>query len=303
MGEMLVALSGTSEGARLAVVLALLAALMHAVFGALQKGRHDVWLTRGAIDFCYGLGALPIALFVVPWPEAHMWPIFCVMFLIHAIYKAMQGFAYQFGDYTVVYPVARGLGPLLTVLAATVVFSESYTAVQWSGVLLLSCAIFALSLVNLRDVSERSDGMAIALLFAVGSGVMVASYTAYDAYAIRATQDPLTFLAWFFLIDGLVLFPWIAWRRWAGMAARPSVGPLMLRGLIGGLVAYFSFGAVMLATRLDKVGEAAVLRETSPIFAALIGWFILRERVGVLRSGLMCLIALGAVFVVLGAGE
>ena len=77
----------------------------------------------------------------------------------------------------------------------------------------------------------------------------------------------------------------------------PAIGPLMTRGVIGGLVAFMSFGAIMMATRLDKVGEAAVLRETSTVFAALIGWLMLGENVGPRRLALMALIALGAVIV------
>ena len=72
------------------------------------------------------------------------------------------------------------------------------------------------------------------------------------------------------------------------------------RGLFGALAGLGSFGAVMLATRLDKVGEAAVLRETSTVFAALIGWLVLKETVGPRRIFLMALIALGAVIVEMG---
>ena len=299
MSDWLIGIADTEEGARVAILLALVGAAMHAAFGAIQKGQHDPWLTRGAIDFSYGIIALPL-IFFVPWPETHMWPIFAGMFLIHVVYKYVQGSAYQFGAYTVVYPVARGLGPLLTVLAAGYVFGETYTWVQWSGVLVLSLAIISLSVLNYRR--ERTDPVRIraALIFAVASGVMVAVYTTYDAYGIRATADPLTFLVWFFMIDGLVLFPWIALWRWSRMDARPRPGPLMFRGLMGGLIAYLSFGSVMLATRIDKVGEAAVLRETSPIFAALIGWIVLKEAVGWVRGALMAVIALGAVLVEFG---
>ncbi|MCW8842414.1 MAG: multidrug transporter, partial [Rhodobacteraceae bacterium] len=73
MSEWLIALEGTEAGHQLALGLAILAAFLHAVFGALQKGRHDPWLSRGAIDGAYGLMAMPFALFVVPWPEPHMW--------------------------------------------------------------------------------------------------------------------------------------------------------------------------------------------------------------------------------------
>jgi drug/metabolite transporter (DMT)-like permease len=72
---------------------------------------------------------------------------------------------------------------------------------------------------------------------------------------------------------------------------------LFRRGVLGAFVAFFSFGSILMATRLDKVGEAAVLRETSTVFAALIGWLVLKEKVTRVQLGLMALIAAGAVIV------
>ncbi len=72
MSGWLISLEGTAAGRDLALALALLAAVLHALFGALQKGRHDPWMSRAVIDLCYGVIAVPFALFVVPWPEPHM---------------------------------------------------------------------------------------------------------------------------------------------------------------------------------------------------------------------------------------
>ncbi len=299
MSAWLVSLAGTEAGQQLALILALSAAFLHAVFGALQKGRHDPWLTRGAIDFSYGAMALPFALFVVPWPEPHMWPIFAGAFVIHTGYKLLQGWAYTKGAFTVVYPVVRGTGPFFTVIGAYLIFGETFSAVQWLGVAVLMSGILGLAVYNMVFMTEGRDTLVSAMVIAVFTGLFVALYTTYDAYGIRATADPFTFLAWFFFIDGLV-FPVIAARRWRRMENPPTLGPLMTRGFFGGLVAFASFGSVMLATRLDKVGEAAVLRETSPVFAALIGWLVLKETVGPRRIALMALIAAGAVIVEMG---
>ncbi len=296
MSDWFLGLEGTPSGETLATALALMAAFLHALFGALQKGRHDPWLSRGAIDGCYALIAAPFALFAVPWPEPHMWPIFAGMMVIHVAYKVLQGMAYMRGAYTVVYPVVRGTGPLFAVIGAGLVFGEHFTRVQWLGIAVLLTGIFGLAGYNLRTVTLDRERMVPALGFAVATGLFVALYTTYDAYGIRATADPFTFLAWFFFLDGLV-FPWVALRRWHGMADRPPVAPLLQRGLLGAFVAFGSFGAIMLATRLDDVGEAAVLRETSTVFAALIGWLVLREPVGPRRAALMALIAAGAVIV------
>ena len=299
MTDWLVSLEGTPAGHQLALGLALVAAFLHAVFGALQKGRHDPWLSRGAIDFSYGAMAAPFAFFVVPWPEPHMWPILAGAFIIHVCYKLMQAAAYTKGSYTVVYPVVRGTGPLFTVIGAYFIFDEVFTGTQWLGVATLLAGIFGLAIYNLIFLSAARDTLHLALGLAFLTGGLVAAYTTFDAYGIRATANPFTFLAWFFFIDGLFMPP-LAFLRWRRMANRPAPGPLMARGVVGGLVAFASFGSIMMATRLDKVGEAAVLRETSTVFAALIGWFILREPVGPRRLSLMALIAVGALIVEFG---
>ena len=295
MADFLISLEGTDAGRHLALALALLAALLHALFGALQKGTHDPWVSRAGIDLTYGLIAAPFALFIVPWPEPHMWPIFAGAFVIHAIYKFLQAMTYDRGAYTVVYPVVRGTGPLFTVAAAGLVFGEVYAPLQWAGVAVLTGGILALALYNARHLVEQRETLAPALGFALATGAMVAAYTTFDAWGIRATANPFTFLAWFFFLDGFFI-PALMSRRLIKLSAA-QVRPLFGRSVLGAFVAYFSFGSIMLATRLDKVGEAAVLRQTSTVFAALIGWLVLGEKVGIVRTMLMAMIAAGALIV------
>lgn len=295
MSDWFIALEGTVQGHNLALGLALMAAVLHALFGALQKGRFDPWVSRAAMDASYGVIAAPFALFVVPWPEPHMWLIFAGAWVVHCVYKVLQAMTYTRGAYMVVYPVVRGTGPIFTVLGAGLVFGEHFAVGQWFGVSLLVAGIFGLAAWNLRTVQIDRDRMIPALGFAVATGALVAVYTTYDAYGIRATADPFTFLAWFFMIDG-VFIPVITYRRWRAVPMADVV-PLLRLGVTGAFIAFFSFGAIMLATRLDKVGEAAVLRETSTVFAGLIGWLVLGEKVGLVRFALLALIAAGAVVV------
>ena len=167
------------------------------------------------------------------------------------------------------------------------------------GVAVLLSGIFGLALYNYLYLTTARDTLLQALGYAVVTGLFVALYTTYDAYGVRASANPFTFIAWFFVLDGIV-FPPISYLHWRSMPHRPDPKPLMLRGLAGAFIAFFSFGSIMMATRLDKVGEAAILRETSTVFAALIGWLVLKETVGPRRIALMCLIALGAVIVEFG---
>lgn len=301
MLDTLNALQGTPAGAQLAMGLALMSALAHAIFGALQKGRHDPWITRAAIDLAMLVISAPIALFLVPWPQGWEWLMMAGVVVIHFAYKLNMALAYERAAYTVVYPVVRGSGALATVVMASLFLHEHFTWLQWLGILLLSGAIIGLARTNLRRAASGASlraGMAWALV----GGAMVAAYTTYDAWGIRMTPDPFTFLAWFFFLTAFD-FPLLAlWRHRNGVGSPipAAVAPILLRGLVGALVALVSFGGVMLGTRLAHVGQVASLRETSTVFAALIGWVVLGEKVGPVRALLMGAIALGAVLVQAG---
>jgi drug/metabolite transporter (DMT)-like permease len=294
--EWILAIEGTETGRHFAMILALMAAVLHAALAAMQKGRVDPWVMRGAIDMSYGLMALPVALFVVPWPAAYLWTILAGAWAIHTLYKTLQAMAYTRGAYTVVYPVVRGSGPLFTVVGAYLLFGEVFTLGQWAGMGVLLCGIFGLAVYNLRTVTLERETLNMALGLALCTGLCVALYTTYDAYGIRASADPFTFLAWFFVVDSwtMPIFSGLYAKR-KGISLKGQ--GLWWRGPVGGLLAIASFGSILMATRLDKVGEAAILRETSTIFAAFIGWLFLKETVGPRRVALMALIALGAVIV------
>jgi len=199
---------------------------------------------------------------------------------------------YDRAPYTVVYPVVRGTGPFFTVIGAGLVFGEHFASLQWLGLLLLVAGILGLAAYNLAYVPEGQN-LWPAISLALITGGFVAAYTTYDAWGIRATGDPFTFLAWFFMIDG-VFIPVVTYSRWRSLTRKQAM-PLLWRGIFGAFVAFFSFGGIMLATRIDRVGEAAALRETSTVFAALIGWWLLGEKVGPVQVALMGLIAIGAV--------
>ena len=305
VSEWILAIEGTPAAAQVAMGLALFSALAHATLGALQKGRHDPWSSRGAIDLAAALLALPVALLFVPAPDRFLWLVLVGAWVIQTGYKWLMAMAYTRGHYTLVYPIVRGTGPLATILFAGIVFGEVFTGGQWQGVILLSGGIFALALINIRGVRLGRETLIVAVVFAVLTGISVAVYTTYDAYGIRVSPDPFTFLAWFFVGDGVVM-PLIALARYRRLAAAGRApawhgwGALARRGIAGALAGLGSFGAVMLATRLDKVGEAAALRETSVVFAALIGWLFLGEKAGRARALIMIVIALGAIRIEFG---
>ena len=292
-GDWIIEIAGTEAGRRMAMVLALVAALAHATLGAMQKGRHDPWLSRASVDTCAAIISIPL-IFMVPMPTWDLIVLLPGVMAIHLVYKWILAMAYSRGAFTAVYPVVRGTGPLATIVIAGLVFGEFFSLGQWLGVALLSGGIFGLAVWNLKRVDVDPAKLRAALALAIVTGLLVAVYTVYDAYVIRVAEDPFTFIVWFFFLEGF-LFPALQWRRWR-QSGEP-LRPLLVRGMLGSVVVYISFGAIFLATRLDKVGEAAALRETSVVFAAVIGWLFLRERIGVVPALLMVVIAGGAVMV------
>ena len=126
MSDWIYQLEGTEAGHQAALLLALSAALLHAIFGSLQKGKVDPWLSRGAIDTALAVMSAPMALFLVPWPEGSQWLLMVGAMVIHFAYKLGMALAYSKGAYTVVYPVVRGMGPFFTVIGAYFIFGEVF---------------------------------------------------------------------------------------------------------------------------------------------------------------------------------
>jgi drug/metabolite transporter (DMT)-like permease len=302
LGDLIVSMAGTPAGEALALALAMLSALAHAIFGAINKGGRDPIINRGAINVSYALMALPVALFVVDWPTPELWAILFGAFVIHILFEWLQARSFQIGGFTVVYPIARGTGPLIIALASGVLFGETFGVGQWLGLLLLTGAIYGLAWANLRALGMADVAAArqlrIAVLTAVAAGAMIAVYTLYDAWGIRQAADPFTFIAWFF-VTGAFGTPVVAALRWRRISPeqRPEPLDLALRGFFGGVIALLSFGGIMLATRLGAVAEVAALRETSIVFATAIGVLIFHERIDALRLALILLIVAGAVVI------
>ena len=173
------------------------------------------------------------------------------------------------------------------------------SVIQILGVILLLLGIFGLAFFNLKLVMIDRDRLVPALSLAVITGFFVALYTTYDTIGIRATHNPFTFIFWLFFLDSF-LMPLVACARWYKTHEKPILNGLVKRGIIGGVLSYFSFGSIMMATRLGDVAQVAVLRETSTIFAAIIGILFLNETLGFQRFIMILLIAVGAILVGIG---
>lgn len=251
------------------VVLAVLfGALLHAGWNALVKSSTDKALDTALINLLASFIAVPLVL-LVGWPPADAWPFIAASITIHVGYYVALSGAYEHGDLGLTYPLMRGSAPLLVALSASVTLGETLSPLAWAGVVGVSAGVLTLGLGKHAFDSPK------AVRFALVNAVIIATYTVVDALGVRATGNAIQYVAALFLFDGwpfaLIVF---ARRKWA-------VGPYIRKrwpvGLVGALASIGSYGVALWAMTQAPVATVAALRETSVLFAALLGVWFLKE--------------------------
>ncbi|MCB1385683.1 MAG: hypothetical protein KDJ80_07050, partial [Nitratireductor sp.] len=167
-----------------ALSLILGAAVMHALWNAMIKGAGDRVLAMGLINIGHAVpGAVMVLAFLPPADEA--WPFIIASTVIHYFYYGFLLLAYRHGDLSQVYPIARGVAPVLVALGGQWFAGEYLPLQAWLGILLVSAAIGFLMFAQRRQPANR-----ITVLAALATGVIIASYSIVDGLGVRASQNP-----------------------------------------------------------------------------------------------------------------
>ena len=270
------------------LALTLVAALLHAAWNAIAHGFDDRLLGFALIGAAYtvvcGGGALVLGL-----PPAGAWPFILASALIHVIYLLLLWASYQLGEFSQVYPVARGVAPLV-VAVIEIVLGHVLPALQLLGIVVISLGLTSLAV----DGGRVSRATLPALGAAAATGLCIAGYTVVDATAVGAFPVPV-YATWMFLLQGPVM-PLVALlRRPAGLRAQPPRTILM--GLGGGAVSLAAYGLVLVAQTSGATAAVAALRETSIIIGAVIGTTFFGERFGAGRVTAAVVVVVGIVLV------
>lgn len=254
------------------VFLAVLAAAaLHAGWNAVIKVSADAFLSLSVIGICGGLVAIPmLTVFGAPPPASWAWLLASV--IIHLAYYICLSEAYKTGDLGAVYPIARGVAPMLTTLVGVAVFNEPVSALGIAGIACIIAGVMMLSLARsgaLKRLDRRS------LLFALGTAVTVSAYTFADGYGARMSGNAHAYTAALFLVDGFFLAGFALW--WRGAAVMSALTAYWKPGMLGGAMSLTAYWIAIWAMSIAPIPMVAALRETSVMFAALIATFILRE--------------------------
>lgn len=254
----------------LVIVLLLGAALLHSSWHAIIKASGDRLVGLAGMNVV----SVGISLAVLPFvavPRVEVWPVLVVSVVLHNAYKGGLARVYRYGDLGQAYPIARGLSPLFATLIALALLGEKPGGWQIAGIALISGGLLAMGL-------EKKGGAPSLrmLMFATLTGLMVAAYSVVDAYGSRTSGDWLSFTVWLMVLDGAAFVGIMSTLR--GPILWQVIGREWRRTLISGLLGVTAFTVFLWALSRGPVGSISALRETSVLFATLIGVFVLKEQ-------------------------
>ncbi|MBD3663683.1 hypothetical protein [Sulfitobacter aestuariivivens] len=274
------------------VALILSAALLHAVWNTIIKTAADRTATLGLVALGHVLPGT-VMIVVLPLPSAESFVYIGLSTLVHFAYFYLLGRAYHHGDLGVVYPIARGSVPALVSLWAWLLLGEVLPPLVWTGIGLISVGIV---LSNWKAL--RSGVGATAMSLSLGTGFCISVYSLVDGVGVRLSGNTLSYWAW-----GAFLHVFIA--AFAGYRRRQTLSALPLRiwivGIAGGMVSMTAYGLVLYAKNFAPLGAVSALRETSVIFATLIGYFLLKEGNWKRRVGAAVIMVFGIALIGLSA--
>jgi uncharacterized membrane protein len=267
-----------------AALAALAAALLHATWNAVLKGGADRLADASLLFVVAGsLGLVSTFLFPPIDPSAWFWVI--LTSLLHVPYIYFLARAYETGDLGHVYTIARGLPPILVVTLAAALLGEVPSVMAMAGVLLISLGILAVGLTP----GAHAHGTGLALIVAV----TIALYTLSDGIGVRASGSPVAYNGWIFFGSAITCLTMALMLRGRALVAYAQV--YWRRAIFGGVLSFVSYGLVLWAMTRASIGGVSALRETSVVFAALMGMFLLGERAAARRLLGALIVAAGAV--------
>jgi uncharacterized membrane protein len=251
------------------IVMLLGAALLHSSWHAMIKVNGDRLIGLAGMNVV-SAGTSLVVLPFVAIPRFDVWPVLAFSVVLHNSYKGALAQSYRHGDLGQAYPIARGLSPVFATLIALLVLGENPGMGPIVGIALVFTGMIAMA-------SALRQALSLTLLTAAAlTGLMVAAYSVVDAYGARLSGDWLSFTVWLMVLDGGCFVGVVAALR--GPVLWQTIFSEWRRTIVSGLLGVGAFAVFLWALSRGPVGSVSALRETSVLFASLIGVFVLKER-------------------------
>jgi drug/metabolite transporter (DMT)-like permease len=272
----------------LVLMVVLGAAVLHATWNAMAHGAPDRVAGLALFELAAGVIGL-VAVLVMGLPPADTWGYIIASALLHLAYLGGLLASYQLGQFSHMYPLARGTSPWVVAVVSILVLHQSLAVVELAGVLLISAGLIALVFIG-RPGRRQIP----AILAATGTGLTIAAYTVVDGLAVHK-MPVLTYMGWVFMTQGF-LMPLVV-LAWRGRSVLNQPRSAVLSGLGGGVVSMVAYGLVLWAQTRGTLAAIAALRETSIIFGAIIGTLFFGERFGPRRAIAAAVVVTGIILI------
>ena len=261
----------------LTIVFAVLfSALLHATWNSLAHNISDRLVGFALIGVADAVGGA-VMVAVAGLPPAGAWPFIIASAALHVVYNSLLLTSYQLGEFSQMYPLARGTSPWVVALVSVVWLGHELPITELAGVLTVSAGLIGLVLVGGRPGRKDLPALAAAVL----TGLVIAAYTVVDGTGVQ--QAPLfAYTGWMFLLQGPPLAVAAVIRR--GRQLPEALRASAASGLAGGVISIAAYTIVLWAQQSGALAPIAALRETSIVFGALIGAVFLGERLGARRA-------------------
>ena len=274
------------------IFLCLVSAITVAATNLFVKKGGDVLSTRMVVSVAMALSVVPLIPFV-PLPTPEIWAALAISICAHSCYQFAMIRALHRGDLSLVFPVMRGLAPLLTAITATIFLSEPPNAAGWAGLIIATMALIAFAMPE----DKKGDARTLkreALFWAVLTALGIAAYSVTDANGTRiaANVDTVaTYIVWLFMLDWIGISSAMLFIRRGNMWR--DIKPQIVSGAIGGFLGSISYGAALWAFTLANAANVTAIRETSVVFGAIFGAIFLKESFSKRRIAAAAVLATG----------
>ena len=269
-------------------IVIIFAAFLHATWNAMVKNEKDKYLAVSGIVFGH-VPASIIVIFFIPSPSVESIPYIILSAILHNGYQWFLLSAYKLGDYTKVYPIARGSAPIFVSIVSLIFFAVVLSRFELLGIAVICLGILSLSFQDATSVTNRK-----AIIYALITGSFIMSYSITDGYGARISASILSYMGWSFILNAFLFAILLNFMKQPGIITRVAKDGKFIF-FVGGTISYLVYAIIVWGFTQAPIPVVTALREISIVFALLIGTFFLKEKFTYLKTTAVLTIFIGVI--------
>ncbi len=269
-------------------IVVIFAAFLHATWNAMVKNEKDKYLAVSGIVFGH-VPASIVVIFLIPSPSVESIPYIILSAILHNGYQWFLLSAYKFGDYTKVYPIARGSAPIFVSIVSLIFFAVVLSRFELLGIAVICLGILSLSFQDATSVTNRK-----AIIYALITGSFIMGYSITDGYGARISASVLSYMGWLFILNAFLFAILLNFMKQPGIITRVAKDGKFIF-FVGGTISYLVYAIIVWGFTQAPIPVVTALREISIVFALLIGTFFLKEKFTYLKTTAVLTIFIGVI--------